>query len=99
MVLDTGCTAIGEPEMTFRISPGRRLPLERFAQFAVPRLQLLKEADTLDGNHSPVRERPQQRDLPLREGPLNPSGGSRSSPAEFPLVGAGSRGLFRQPAS
>ena len=46
---------------------GRRLAVERGCQIAVARLQLLEQADVLDGDHRLVGEGFEECDLPLRE--------------------------------
>ena len=49
--------------------------LDRARQFLRARLQLLEQADVLDGDHRLVGEGLEQRDLPVREGAGPPSAG------------------------
>src|SRR5262249_46207064 len=48
---------------------GRCLLLQGVDQFTVSRLQLLEQADVLDGDHGLVRKRPEKRDLGVGERP------------------------------
>ena len=64
---NTGCTSVGVLLMTRRISAGRRLLLQGLGQIAVSRVQLLEEADVLDGDDGLIGEGPQELDVSGRE--------------------------------
>jgi hypothetical protein len=59
----TGCTSVGELEITARISLVAVLLLERLGQVGVLGLQFGQQPRVLDGDGGLVGERLQQRDL------------------------------------
>src|ERR1041384_6991939 len=61
-----------------------RLMLQRFAQFCVPLLEFFEQTDILDGDHSLIRERFQERDFLFGERPnLDSTDGNRADHSAF----------------
>ena len=69
MVSKTGWTSVGELGDDPQDLAGRRLLLEGLGEVAVARLELLEQADVLDGDDGLVGEGLEQGDLAVRERP------------------------------
>ena len=69
IVSKTGWTSVGELEMTRRISPVAVCCSRVSVEIAVARLQLLEQADVLDGDDGLVGEGLEELDLRVGEGP------------------------------
>ena len=94
-LLDDGCrstgwTSVGERLMTLQDLAGRRLLLQRFGEIAVANLQLLEEADVLDGDDGLVGEGRDKLDLLVGEG-LHLGAPEREGADELRLRGASGR--------
>ena len=67
MASSTGCTSVGERLMMPSTSAGRRLMLQRLAQFRVTLAEFLEQAHVFDCDDGLVGEGFKKRDLPVGE--------------------------------